>query len=162
MNLKNSFLFREEEAPPETVYHDDIRALVLAHKLNARMVIVESNAQIKGLFSYYHRKLASVRKVMLGVILAMILFQKPAWCLKMGEAIDQTCSRDVEGREYNLNITTFIDPRTSFVLSFGLMYALIVLQILKIQSSEVALRAEKLKLTLQVGFFALSLSLGLL
>lgn len=160
-NLKDSF-FQSEPDPPETIYGNDIRALVLAHKLNSRMVNIEANAQIKGIFSYYYRKMAPVRTAMLVIILAIILFQKPAWCIRMGDAIDETCSVDVEGRTYNLTITTFIEPRTSFVFTFGLMYALLTIQIIKVLSSKIVFTIEKVKLTLQTSFFVLGLITSLM
>ena len=160
-NLTESF-FQSEPDPPATIYGSDIRALVLAHKLNSRMVNIEANAQIKGIFSYYYRKLAPVRTVMLVVILAIILFQKPAWCIRMGNAIDDFCSVDVEGRTYNLTITTFIEARTSFVFTFGLMYALLTIQVIKVLSSKVVFTVEKVKLVLQTIFFVLSLIMSLM
>lgn len=158
--MKSQLLGSEPEYP-DTVYKDDIRALVLAHRLNNQMVNVETNAQITGSFAYYYRKLAGLRKVLLAILLLLILFQRPSWCVKMGASIDPTCTIDSEGRTYNLVVTSFVEPRTSFVLSFGIMYFLLMLQALKVHASAKVLSSERLKLVLQAICFLLGLGLSL-
>ena len=79
------------------------------------------------MFHYYYVKMRVLRKVVLGIILAIFLMQKPHWCHSKGDDINDNCSVDSEGNEYNVMITTFIDPKVSFIISFGCMYFLIVL-----------------------------------
>lgn len=143
-------------------FEGDIRALVLASSFKKTIDMNEINQSLKGAFSYYYKKMGALRKIMLFIILTVFLMQKPYWCVSKGSDIQDTCEIDADGVEYNMVITTFINPRTSFIVTFGIMYFLIVSQVLKVQHLETEDSLETIKMYLQVTLFAVSLCISLM
>lgn len=138
-------------------FEEDIRALVLAQIFIGTIENREIDSHIEGKFGYYYRKMRGLRKVLLGAILVVFLMQKPHWCVELHDNIDAECSVDHEGREYNLLINSFIVPKVSFIISFAIMYFLIVLQVFKVQSSIKEDGYEVTKMYLQIILFCISL-----
>ena len=95
------------------------------------------------------------------IILAMI--QKPEWCVRKGAEMMPDCSSDVNKEVFYHQINTIsLKPRVSFILSFGLMYTLLLFQILKVQFLSEVYFKEALKMYLQIIVFSLSLLLTFL
>ncbi len=100
---------------------------------------------------------------MLVIILVFFVMQKPHWCLAKGENMLPDCSSDITGdNKYYLINTTFIDPRISFIVCFGLMYFLMVMQVIKVQTSINVKKIEYIKMILMVVIFSISLLLTML
>ena len=138
-------------------YEEDMRALVLAHIFINNIENKDVDDAIKGKYGYYYRKMRGLRKILLLMIVIIFLMQKPHWCVELGDDIDDECAVDSEGREYNLLINTFIDPGVAFVISYAMMYFLIVLQVFKVQSSDMEDTYEIVKMYGQIILFSLGL-----
>ena len=167
--MENTAQFYDEAKPAEeevelepSEFEGDIRALILAQTFRQSIENKMINASIQGSLAYYYKKTSILRKVLLGIILAIFLMQKPYWCVELGAEVEPTCEVDAEGREYNVLITTFINPRTSFIISFGIMYFLVISQVLKVQNMKEEESLEVVKMYLQVSLFAISLCISMM
>lgn len=73
------------------------------------------------------------------------------------------CSEDITGEvKYNLKNNIFIPPKISFVISFGIMYVLLIVQVLKVHCSKIIKPMEVVKMYLQIFIFAIALVLSLM
>lgn len=159
--VKNMFKSEKPEEPEfelePSEFEEDIRALVLAHIFVSSIENKEVDEAIQGKYGYYYRKMRGLRKILLLMIISIFLMQKPHWCVELGDDIDAECSVDSEGREYNLLINSFIDPGVAFVISYAMMYFLIVQQVFKVQSSDKEDAYEIVKMYGQIILFSLGL-----
>lgn len=157
--LKSFFGTKNEDIEYEECEHaGDVRALVIAEKFYARKEDAIVEKSIKGKFAYYYKKTETPRQVMLMIILVLFIMQKPHWCEELGEDMNGDCNSDITGEiNYYLINTTFINPRVSFIVCFGLMYFLLVMQVIKVQCSVNVKSIEVVKMYLQLGIFSFSL-----
>lgn len=73
------------------------------------------------------------------------------------------CSSDVDEEIFYYPINTFfLKPRVAFILTFSLMYVMLLIQILKVQYMRTVYFKEALKMYLQIIVFSLSLLLTFL
>lgn len=162
--LKSFFGTKNENVVyEESEYAGDVRALVIAEKFYARKEDAIVEKSIKGRFAYYYKKTETPRQLMLVIILFLFIMQKPHWCQSQGEDMNPDCNSDITGEvNYYLINTTFINPRLSFIICFGLMYFLLVMQVIKVQCSVNVKSIEVVKMYLQMGIFSFSLIFTLL
>lgn len=73
------------------------------------------------------------------------------------------CSADVTGEvHYNLKNNIFIEPKVNFVISFGIMYILLVIQVLKVHCSKIIKKMEVFKMYGMILVFSIALVLSLM
>lgn len=85
------------------------------------------------------------------------MFQKPAWCAKMGDQITPDCRQAADGRTFFIFAPFFLDGTQVSVLLFSLMYFLLGFQALKIHFSEGVVKNEMIKFNILLLFFCSSL-----
>lgn len=61
------------------------------------------------------------------------MIQKPQWCAEKGDEMMPDCSSNVDEDVFYYPMNGFfLKPRVAFILSFGCMYMLLLIQILKV------------------------------
>lgn len=145
----------------ETKYYEDMRVVFLAHFFEKRKEEVEVISQMRGMFKYYYRKTGFIRNLVAIFILFLAIFQKPAWCAKMGDQITPDCRQAADGRTFFIFAPFFLDGTQVTVMVFSLMYFLLGFQALKIHFSEAVVRNEMIKFNILLFFFCSSLLINI-
>lgn len=112
----------------EVEYEGDVRAIIISQKLEYDLAEKEAINSMSGKFKYYYQKTLPLQSIVLVLIVLVALFQKPQWCVKRGAEMKDDCSETIDGEtKYFLMNSTFLSPRASFILSFLLMYFMLIL-----------------------------------
>ena len=140
LELNKSGLFKE------TKWFDDLRAVFLAYFLEDQIEESHSKSNISGVFKYYYKRTAFLRRMTALFILFLITIQKPEWCTRLGNSISSDCTRSDSGESYYIFLPMFQQGVASTLFIYLLMYLLLFFHLMKSNYSVSIVQSDNLKL----------------
>lgn len=125
----------EEEEEPELP--EDSRSLAVAknikHLDREYDLLMSCEPKMRDTYS----RVTAIGDTFTWFMLIVIFFTKPLWCDIKGDGINDTCTEDSDGKQYNMSFIPVFEGSVTFIITFLVMFIVVVCQGIRATSTGV-------------------------